>query len=143
MPLPRMPLRSVGFRPASAVWTTFLFGLLPALGSAQQRPFGFMLLSDPQSGMYSEHLDFRQETANFEFAAAAVNRLKPAFIVVLGDLVNKPGDPAQISEYLRISRTVEPAIPVYQVAGNREDETLRHRFYGIGGLPAQVPAKPR
>ena len=55
-------------------------------------PFFFIQLTDPQLGMFTDNKDFVQETANFEFAVAAVNRLKPAFVVITGDLVNKPGD---------------------------------------------------
>jgi 3',5'-cyclic AMP phosphodiesterase CpdA len=46
--------------------------------------------------------------------------LKPGFVIVLGDLVNKTGDTAQIGEYLRILRKIDPAIPIYHVAGNHD-----------------------
>ncbi len=92
--------------------------LTPCL--AQTGPVYFILLTDPQFGMYSENKGFEQESANYEFAAAAVNRLKPGFVVVLGDLVNGAGDPAEISEYLRISKTISAAIPLYHVAGNHD-----------------------
>src|ERR1043165_9970699 len=49
----------------------------------------FIQMSDPQFGMYSKDVNFTHETANFEFAIAAANRLKPAFVVVTGDLINK------------------------------------------------------
>lgn len=83
-------------------------------------PFFFIQLTDPQFGMATDNRDFAQETANLEFAVAAVNRLHPAFVVVTGDLVNKPGDSAQIAEYQRIMRRVDTAIPVYNVAGNHD-----------------------
>ncbi|MHB8523952.1 MAG: metallophosphoesterase [Limisphaerales bacterium] len=79
-----------------------------------------MQLTDPQFGMFADNRNFVQESANFEFAVAAVNRLHPAFVVVTGDLVNKPGDPAQIAEYKRILARVVPGIPVYNVAGNHD-----------------------
>jgi len=93
---------------------------VPATLFPQQQPYFFVMLSDTQMGMYSGNRDFAQETANFEFAAAAVNRLKPGFVIILGDLVNKPGDAGQIGEYLRISGTISPTIPVYHVAGNHD-----------------------
>jgi hypothetical protein len=84
--------------------------LLFALGlSAQERGRGpgpqtvpdggffFVQLSDPQFGFSNNDVDFVQDTANAEFAVATVNRLKPAFVVVTGDLVNKAGDAAQIA----------------------------------------------
>ena len=81
-------------------------------------PFFFIQLSDPQFGMFTTNKEFAQETANFEFAVATVNRLRPAFVVITGDLVNQPGDAAQIAEYQRIVRRVDSTIPVYNVAGN-------------------------
>src|SRR4249920_2975667 len=70
-------------------------------------PFFFLQFSDPQFGMFTADKDFAQETANFEFAIASANRLKPAFVVVTGDLVNKAGDPAQIAEYHRIAARLD------------------------------------
>ncbi len=46
----------------------------------------FIQMSDPQFGMYDKDADFVHETANFEFAVAAANRIKPAFVIVTGDL---------------------------------------------------------
>jgi 3',5'-cyclic AMP phosphodiesterase CpdA len=70
--------------------------------------------------MFTDNVNFVQETANFEFAVATVNRLRPAFVVVTGDLVNKAGDAAQIAEYQRIVAKIDPAILVYNVAGNHD-----------------------
>ena len=84
--------------------------------------FFFVQLSDPQFGMYSADRDFVQETANFEFVVAAVNRFKPAFVVITGDLVNRPGDAAQIAEYERIKARISPAVPVYDMPGNHDVE---------------------
>ena len=85
-------------------------------------PFFFIQLSDPQFGMFTADKSFVQETANFEFAVANINRLKPAFIVITGDLVNKPGDASQIVEYRRVRSTIDPAIPVYDMPGNHDVE---------------------
>jgi len=85
-------------------------------------PFFFVQMSDPQFGMFTKDKDFAQETLNFELAIATANRWKPAFVVITGDLVNKPGDPAQIDEYLRITRKLDRAIPLYAAAGNHDIE---------------------
>jgi len=87
---------------------------------ADQDPFFFLQLTDTQFGMYTNDGDFSQETANFEFAVAHVNRLRPAFVVITGDLVNKPGDPAQVAEYVRIRAMIAPDIPVYDLPGNHD-----------------------
>jgi 3',5'-cyclic AMP phosphodiesterase CpdA len=96
--------------------------LLPA-GPARAddaKGFFFIQLTDPQLGMYTANKDFRQETANFEFAIATINRLKPAFVVVTGDLVNKPGDANQVDEYLRIAAKLDRTIPLYNLPGNHD-----------------------
>src|SRR5216110_1595816 len=59
-----------------------LFHIASAIAA---EPFFSIQLSDPQFGMFTNDKDFAQETANFEFAVAAVNRLKPAFVVIAGD----------------------------------------------------------
>ncbi len=87
-------------------------------------PFFFIQLSDPQLGMFTDNRDFTQDAANFEFAVAAVNRLKPAFVVVTGDLVHKPGDAAQIAEYRRIAGRIDASIPVHHIAGNHDVENV-------------------
>ncbi len=83
-------------------------------------PFFFAQLSDPQLGMIATNGDFAQEAANLAFAVATVNRLRPAFVVVTGDLVNQPCDADQIAEYQRIMSQVAAGIPVYPVAGNHD-----------------------
>ena len=96
----------------------FLAFVPPAARGAE--PFFFIQLSDPQFGMFAEDRNFVQETANYELAVATVNRLRPAFVIVTGDLVNKPGDRDQIAEYLRITAKIDKAIPVYNLAGNHD-----------------------
>ena len=85
-------------------------------------PFFFIQASDPQFGMFSENKDFRQETANWTFAIANINRLHPAFVIVTGDLVNKGGDASQIAEYKRINQQLDPSIHLYSVPGNHDVE---------------------
>jgi 3',5'-cyclic AMP phosphodiesterase CpdA len=78
------------------------------------------MLADPQFGMYAQNKGFVRETANYEFAVAAVNRLKPGFVIVLGDLINKDGDPEQLKEFFRISGKIDPSIPAYYLTGNHD-----------------------
>jgi serine/threonine-protein phosphatase CPPED1 len=113
----------------------------------------FIQMSDPQFGMYSKDQNFVHETANFEFAIATANRLKPAFVVVTGDLINKPGDAAQSAEYHRIAAKLAPGIRLFSVPGNHDvdneptKESLaryRERFgpdyytFHIGGITGIV-----
>ena len=110
---------------ACAAVALLLAGLvLLAAQTPAAPPFFFLQLSDPQFGMSTADKDFAQETVNFEMAVATANRLRPAFVVVTGDLVNRPGDAAQIAEYRRIAARLDPAIPLYDVAGNHDVENV-------------------
>jgi 3',5'-cyclic AMP phosphodiesterase CpdA len=80
----------------------------------------FIQMSDPQFGMYEKDKGFAHETANFDFAIAAANRLKPAFVVVTGDLINQSTNAAQAAEYKRISAKLDPSIKLYSVPGNHD-----------------------
>jgi len=87
-----------------------------------QESFFFIQLSDPQLGFFTNDGELTQDIANFEFAVANVNRLNPAFVVITGDLVNKPGDATQIAEYERVRGRLRRDIPLYELAGNHDVE---------------------
>jgi len=101
---------------------SLVLGLVLAWGTHAQvkEPFFFIQASDPQFGMYAANQGFAQETANFEFLVATANRLRPAFVIVTGDLVNQAGDAAETAEYLRIAARLDRSIPLYSVAGNHD-----------------------
>jgi 3',5'-cyclic AMP phosphodiesterase CpdA len=89
--------------------------------SAQhQKPFFFIQMTDPQFGFFTGNKDFKKESENFEKAITAANKLRPAFVIVTGDLINLPGDAAQINEYKRIVTLLDPSIKIYHVAGNHD-----------------------
>lgn len=94
--------------------------LLSVVLCLSAQTLSFIQMSDPQFGMYAENKDFAQESVNFEFAIATANRLKPSFVVVCGDLINRAGDPQQTAEYLRIAGKLDKTIPIYNVAGNHD-----------------------
>jgi serine/threonine-protein phosphatase CPPED1 len=100
-----------------------LLALLAAAATFAQQgegEFFFVQLADTQFGAFTNDRDFTQETANYEFAVANVNRLRPKFVVICGDLINKVGDPVQTAEYFRITRKIDPSIPVFAVSGNHD-----------------------
>jgi predicted phosphodiesterase len=98
-----------------------LFCLISLAGFSQKSdPFFFIQMSDTQFGFFTDNKGFEKETANFEKAISAANRLQPAFVVITGDLINKPADKAQLSEYKRIVGLLDPKIPIYHVAGNHD-----------------------
>src|SRR5262249_8710429 len=88
--------------------------------SHTDEPFFFIQMSDPQFGFFTPNAGFAQETANFEKAIAAANRLHPAFVIITGDLTHRQGDSAQIAEYRRIAATLDRSIPLYNVPGNHD-----------------------
>lgn len=108
-------------------------------------PLHFIQLADPQFGMFaalSRWTDefretmrqrgivaqrhdapidgFEEETRLFETAIAEANRLRPAFVVVCGDMVNDLDDPAQLAEVLRIAGRLDEGIALHWVAGNHD-----------------------
>ena len=108
-------------RRVAVVLVAIAFGLgLAGQPAAPAAPFFFIQLTDPQLGMTTNNADFVQETANLEFAVATANRLRPSFVIVTGDLVNKTGDGAQIAEYQRILGRLDPAIRAYHIPGNHD-----------------------
>ena len=106
----------------AAIFLLFLFLAVSATAPAQplEENFFFLQMSDPQFGMHSKDKDFMQETANLDFAIATANRLKPRFVIVCGDLVNKAGEPVQISEYKRVTAKLAPRIHLYSIPGNHD-----------------------
>jgi 3',5'-cyclic AMP phosphodiesterase CpdA len=113
------------------VYALFLLVCLFPLAAHTQQPpqsWFFAVIADPQFGMYAKDQNFTQETANFEFVVANLNRLHPAFVVVCGDFVNRTGSSAEIAEYKRILKELNPAIHVYNVAGNHD----------VGNVPSKT-----
>ena len=88
--------------------------------TASSQPFFFIQMADPQFGFFTANEDFARETANFTQAIEAANRLRPAFVVVCGDLTHRQGDSAQIAEYRRVAALLDRSIPLYNVAGNHD-----------------------
>src|SRR6476659_6504922 len=106
----------------SMLITRFIsFFLLALQALPADAPF-FLQMSDPQFGMYAGNKDFQQETINFEFAISTANRLRPRFVVICGDLINQAGNVAQAAEFHRIAAKLDPAIKLYNVAGNHDVE---------------------
>ncbi|MBZ5583489.1 MAG: metallophosphoesterase [Acidobacteriia bacterium] len=92
--------------------------LLAAAGALAAQTF--VQMTDPQFGMFTDNKSFDHETANFEFAVAAANRIRPAFVIVTGDLVNRAGDAAEIAEYKRIAAKLAPPVRLFNIPGNHD-----------------------
>src|SRR4051794_31901511 len=111
--------RSAGkFLPTETMTIRSIFLAVAFAGSLAAQTF--LHFSDPQFGMYSKNANFQHETVNFEFAIATANRLKPAFVVITGDLINDAGNAAQVAEFKRIAAKLDPAIKLYNLPGNHD-----------------------
>lgn len=113
--------KTIGGRAAILLLALLLGG---GAAPADEARFFFIQLSDPQLGFFEENRGFARESENLRKAVAHVNRLRPAFVVVTGDLVHRPLDREQSAEYLRIMKTIDPAIPVRHVAGNHDVDNV-------------------
>ena len=107
-------------------------------------PFFFIQLADPQFGMFARWggetdevieaqlfkgnrirraaaiTGFEDETRLFSEAISEANRLKPAFVIVCGDMVNDPNSEPERAEVLRIAGQLDPGIPIHWVPGNHD-----------------------
>ncbi|MCE5347708.1 MAG: metallophosphoesterase [Bacteroidales bacterium] len=101
-----------------------LFYLITGTGNAQKKkasdPYFFIQLTDPQFGMLEANYGFEKETYYYERAVKEINRLKPDFVMITGDLVNKKGNKSQIAEFKRITKNINRDIPVYLSPGNHD-----------------------
>ncbi len=83
-------------------------------------PYFIIQVTDPQFGMNDGDKGFAYETALYEKAVKAINRLKPDFVVITGDLVNNKENRDQVAEFKRISSQINKEIPVWYLPGNHD-----------------------
>jgi 3',5'-cyclic AMP phosphodiesterase CpdA len=107
-------------------------------GKIEDESFFFIQMNDAQFGMYSANKDTSREIELLEKAVLHINRLKPAFVLNTGDLVNEPCDEKQLAEAMRIIKNLDKDIMIYSVPGNHDvadaptEETLRWYRKQIG-----------
>lgn len=105
----------------------FSFEILNARGK-NPKPYFFIQITDPQFGMFENNKGFEKETKLYEKAVKEINRLKPDFVVITGDLVNNQKDTVQIREFKRITSKIDSKVPVYFTPGNHD----------IGNVPDSI-----
>ena len=82
---------------------------------------------------------FAPETALFTRAIEHANRLKPAFVVVCGDMINQSENDDQIAEVKRIGALLDDSIPLHWVAGNHDVAVRKTRLeLRVVGEPCPV-----
>lgn len=108
------------------------------------RSFSFIQLADLQFGMFASSSSktdaeiadyvreglivrkapkiegFAPETALFTRAIQRANWLKPAFVVVCGDMVNESDNDEQVAEVKRIAALLDDSITLHWVSGNHD-----------------------
>ena len=103
---------------------TAVFILLSFTAYGQKKifsdPYFFVQISDPQFGMNEADKGFGLETYKYDKAVKAVNRLKPDFVVITGDLVNNKDSASQITEFKRLTSMINKNIKVWYVPGNHD-----------------------
>ena len=82
--------------------------------------FCFVQVSDLQFGMWDPGVGTYRETPLVEAAVARINALSPAFVLCTGDLIDLPGDEAQVAEAQRLLAGLDRRIPFRMVPGNHD-----------------------
>lgn len=100
--------------------TVLSYHILLSVNPETDQPFFFVQLTDIQFGMFDGNEGFEKETALYEQAISEINRLKPDFVVITGDFVHDPNDEDQISEFKKLTGTIDPGIPVFMIPGNHD-----------------------
>lgn len=88
--------------------------------AAQSEPFFFVQLADTQLGMANGNKDLSPEIENFTKAVQHINRLRPAFVLISGDLIETPHDIKQTRAFWNVAREISPDIPLYLLPGNHD-----------------------
>lgn len=105
---------------AAGIFALLLSGSVYAWGPDE---FYFIVAADPQIWWHQE------ETAGLEKTISVINGLKPAFVVVCGDLVSRDNDPRKMNAerddkmaqaYLDVVKKLHKDIKMYSAAGNHD-----------------------
>lgn len=94
-----------------------------------QGPYFFLQLADTQYGMFTGNEGLEQEAVLAQRTVEHINRLRPRFVIVCGDLTNATPEharyQAQVKQYKQDFSKIDADIPLVCVCGNHD----------IGGRP--------
>ena len=96
------------------------FPTVSEAGDKDGDSFTFIQISDPQLGFFEDNRGMTEDSLNLETAVAQINRLKPAFVVVTGDMVNFAQSAEQKQCYRKIISKIDKSIPVWHIPGNHD-----------------------
>lgn len=84
--------------------------------------FTFIQMSDTQLGFYEPYGTFVRTEKMLNHAIDECNEMKPAFVIVTGDMVDKEADEDQFNAYMKAISRLDKKIPIYMVPGNHDME---------------------
>ena len=94
-------------------------------GAGDGESFFFLVMADPQLFGWPKN----DPAGKWALAIRHANRLKPDFVIVCGDMINRDGNAAKVDlardteryeAYRKIARALDKSIPLYEVAGNHD-----------------------
>jgi 3',5'-cyclic AMP phosphodiesterase CpdA len=63
---------------------------------------------------------FEWDARRYALAIEEANRLQPDFVMIGGDMVDDANDDAQLAEFFRISKSLDPSVPLHWAPGNHD-----------------------
>lgn len=87
---------------------------------SKKDPFTFVQIADPQLGFCDKGQDWHWTVDNLKAVAARVNALKPAFVIVTGDLIHNWKNAEQAAAYRENIALIDASIPVFHLPGNHD-----------------------
>lgn len=82
--------------------------------------FTFVQIADPQLGFCEKGRDWQCTVDNLKATVARINALKPAFVIVTGDLIHNWKNAAQAAAYREQIGRIDASIPVFHLPGNHD-----------------------
>lgn len=93
----------------------------PSVVEKTYKAFTFIQLSDPQLGFQTgDPSEFTEDTLVLARMVSQINRLRPAFVLVTGDMTDNSTNQAQISAYKKMISRIRSDIPVRHLPGNHD-----------------------
>lgn len=96
---------------------------LPAMAGGGE-DYTYIVAADPQLWWQK-----KENNTNWLHTISAVNKLRPDFLIVCGDMINLPNDPKRLNpehsekmadSYFEGVKMLDKKIPIYHVAGNHD-----------------------
>ncbi len=87
---------------------------------SKRDPFTFVQIADPQLGFCDKGQDWQWTVENLKATVARVNELKPAFVIVSGDMIHNHKSAQQAQTYRENIRLIDKSIPVFHIPGNHD-----------------------